>query len=402
MGRRYSPYLFFCSFLLCSSCMVASRHLGSSSSRKILLDNGLGLTPPMGWNSWNHFHCQINEKIVKETADALVSTGLAQLGYVYVNIDDCWGESKRDQQGNLVANKTTFPSGIKALADYVHSKGLKLGIYADAGLKTCTGKVAGSLGREEQDAKTFASWGVDYLKYDNCYNNDEKPTTRYKAMSVALKKTGRPIFFSMCEWGDMRPALWGADVGNSWRTTDDISDSWESMLKVADVNEMYADYAKPGGWNDPDMLEVGNGGMKYSEYVVHFSIWAISKAPLLLGCDVRSLSNETMQIISNEEVIAINQDSLGAQARKVRMEGQRDIWAGPLSGDRVVLLFVNRKPWKSSMTAHWDDIGIEPTNRAVEARDVWERRTLSEPFQDKLTADVDPHACKLYVLTSIP
>ncbi|KAF2312629.1 hypothetical protein GH714_037018 [Hevea brasiliensis] len=354
--------------------MVASRHLGSSSSRKILLDNGLGLTPPMGWNSWNHFHCQINEKIVKETADALVSTGLAQLGYVYVNIDDCWGESKRDQQGNLVANKTTFPSGIKALADYVHSKGLKLGIYADAGLKTCTGKVAGSLGREEQDAKTFASWGVDYLKYDNCYNNDEKPTTRYKAMSVALKKTGRPIFFSMCEWGDMRPALWGADVGNSWRTTDDISDSWESMLKVADVNEMYADYAKPG----------------------------VGMAPLLLGCDVRSLSNETMQIISNEEVIAINQDSLGAQARKVRMEGQRDIWAGPLSGDRVVLLFVNRKPWKSSMTAHWDDIGIEPTNRAVEARDVWERRTLSEPFQDKLTADVDPHACKLYVLTSIP
>ncbi|KAG8645989.1 hypothetical protein MANES_10G110300v8 [Manihot esculenta] len=393
MGRRHSPYLFFCAFLLCSSCIVAS-------SRKLLLDNGLGLTPPMGWNSWNHFHCQINKTIVKETADALVSTGLARLGYVYVNIDDCWGESKRDQQGNLVANKTTFPSGIKALADYVHGKGLKLGIYADAGLRTCTGKVAGSLGHEEQDANTFASWGVDYLKYDNCYNNDVKPTIRYKAMSAALKKTGRPIFFSMCEWGDMRPALWGADVGNSWRTTDDISDSWESMLKVADMNEVYAAYAKPGGWNDPDMLEVGNGGMKYNEYVVHFSIWAISKAPLLLGCDVRSLSNETMQIISNEEVIAINQDSLGVQARKVRMEGQRDIWAGPLSGDRVVVLFVNRKPWKSPMTAHWDDIGIEPTDRA-EVRDVWEHRTLPATFEEKLTADVDPRACKLYVLTII-
>ncbi|KDP40460.1 hypothetical protein JCGZ_24459 [Jatropha curcas] len=402
MGRRC---VLFCSFLFYSSCIVivaSSRHLGNGpSSRKMLLDNGLALTPPMGWNSWNHFHCQINEKVVRETADALVSTGLAQLGYVYVNIDDCWGESKRDYQGNLVANKTTFPSGIQALADYVHSKGLKLGIYADAGLRTCTGKVAGSLGHEEQDANTFASWGIDYLKYDNCYNNDVKPTVRYKAMSSALKKTGRPIFFSLCEWGDMRPALWGADVGNSWRTTDDISDSWEKMLKAADMNEVFAEYAKPGGWNDPDMLEVGNGGMKYNEYVVHFSIWAVSKAPLLLGCDIRSVTNETMQIISNKEVIAINQDSLGVQARKVRMEGERDIWAGPLSGDRVVVLFVNRKPWISSMTAHWDDIGINPAGAPVEARDVWEHRTLPTPFQEKLTTEVDPHACKLYVLTPI-
>ncbi|XP_002513153.2 alpha-galactosidase 1 isoform X2 [Ricinus communis] len=406
MGSSYS-FLFLFSFLFslfCSSsyyCIAASS-LYTSSRKLLLLDNDpLPLTPPMGWNSWNHFHCQINETVIKETADALVSTGLAKLGYLYVNIDDCWGESKRDRQGNLEANKTTFPSGIKAVADYVHSKGLKLGIYADAGLRTCTGRVPGSLGHEEQDAATFASWGIDYLKYDNCYNNDTKPTVRYKVMSDALKKTGRSIFFSLCEWGDMSPALWGGDIGNSWRTTDDISDSWESMLKIADMNQVYADYAKPGGWNDPDMLEVGNGGMKYSEYVVHFSIWAISKAPLLLGCDVRSMTDETMQIISNEEVIGINQDSLGVQAKKVRMEGERDIWAGPLSGNRIVILLVNRKKYKSTMTAHWDDIGITPNHTLVEARDVWEHQTLTTQFQDKLTTDVDPRACKLYVLTPI-
>ncbi|KAK1556335.1 hypothetical protein Q3G72_003108 [Acer saccharum] len=350
------------------------------------ISNGLALTPPMGWNSWNHFHCQINDKIIRETADALESSGLSKLGYKYVNLDDCWGESKRDFQGNLVANKTTFPSGIKALADYVHSKGTEH---------------VGSLGHEEQDAMTFASWGIDYLKYDNCFNDDTRPTIRYPVMSSALKKTTHSIFFSMCEWGDMHPALWGAKVGNSWRTTDDISDSWGSMLKIADMNEVYADYAKPGGWNDPDMLEVGNGGMKYSEYVVHFSIWAISKAPLLLGCDIRNITNETMQIISNQEVIAINQDQLGVQAKKVRMLGEKMIWAGPLSGNRTVLLFENRKPVTSKMTAHWDDIGINSNNTFVEARDVWEHQTLETKFQGELTTRVEPHACKMFVLTPI-
>ncbi|KAK9275087.1 hypothetical protein L1049_022346 [Liquidambar formosana] len=243
--------------------------------------------------------------------------------------------------------------------------------------------------------------GIDYLKYDNCYNDDTRPTIRYRVMSDALMKTRRPIFFSMCEWGDMRPTLWGANVANSWRTTDDISDSWESMLKVADLNEVYADYAKPGGWNDPDMLEVGNGGMTYSEYVVHFSIWAISKAPLLLGCDVRFVTNETLQIIGNEEVIAVNQDRLGVQAKKVRMEGEQEIWAGPLSKNRIVILFENRKPWTSSMTAHWDDIGIESESVVIQARDLWERRTLEMQFQGKLTTNVDAHACKMYVLTPI-
>ncbi|KAF2312632.1 hypothetical protein GH714_037033 [Hevea brasiliensis] len=228
------------------------------------------------------FFCNNQQYFInlETTADALVSRGLAQLGYKYVNIDDCWGAYDRDIKGNLVANKSTFPSGIKSLADYVHSKGLKLGIYADSGYRTCSGRMPGSVGLEEQDATTFASWGIDYLKYDNCYNDDTRPTTRYLAMSRALKKTKRPIFFSV---GDMRPALWGSKLANSWRTTDDISDSWESLVKIADLNEVYADYARPGGWNDPDMLEVGNGGMKHNEYVVHFSIWAISKGSTIIS-----------------------------------------------------------------------------------------------------------------------
>ncbi|KDO77044.1 hypothetical protein CISIN_1g040445mg, partial [Citrus sinensis] len=344
----------------------------NGSDRRNLLSNGLGLTPPMGWNSWNHFHCQINEKIIRET-------------------DDCWGESSRDSQislscsfhmfdsltqiaakplpnqcqGNLVANKTTFPSGTKALADYVHIL------------------ISNSLDNRIESNIAFEQ-GIDYLKYDNCFNDDTRPTIRYRAMSDALKKAGRPIFFSMCEWGDMRPALWGSNIRNSWRTTDDISDSWARMLTIADMNEVYADHAKPGGWNDPDMLEVGNGGMKYNEYVVHFSIWAISKAPLLLGCDVGNLTAETMPIIGNEEVIAVNQAI-----------NDQQIWAGPLSGNRIVVLLESRKTFSSMMTAHWDDIGIKSNNT------LFEHRTLETKFQGKLTAKVDGHSCKMYELTPV-
>ncbi|XP_010546255.1 PREDICTED: alpha-galactosidase 1 isoform X2 [Tarenaya hassleriana] len=363
--------------------------------RRHLLANGLGLAPPMGWNSWNHFSCNINEKIIRETADALVSTGLSKLGYTFVNIDDCWAEISRNDKGSLVPKNSTFPSGIKALADYVHRKGLKLGIYADAG-KT----MPGSLGHEEHDAMTFAEWGIDYLKYDNCNNDGSKPTVRYPVMTRALMKTGRPIFFSLCEWGDMHPALWGFQVGNSWRTTNDISDNWPSMVSRADMNEVYAELARPGGWNDPDMLEVGNGGMAKDEYIVHFSIWAISKAPLLLGCDIRNMTKETMEIVSNKEVIAVNQDPLGVQAKKVRMEGDLEIWAGPLSGYRVALLLVNRGPLRSAITAHWDDIGI-PANSIVEARDLWEHKTLAQKFVGNLTATMDSHACRMYILKPV-
>ncbi|XP_057739084.1 alpha-galactosidase 1-like [Arachis stenosperma] len=384
------------------NCVPASANFGNEvdQHRRSLLANGLGTTPPMGWNSWNHFNCQINEKIIRETADALVSTGLSKLGYTFVNIDDCWAELHRDDKGDLVAKKSTFPSGIKALADYVHSKGLKLGIYSDAGYFTCSKQMPGSLGHEFQDAKTFASWGIDYLKYDNCNNDGSKPTVRYPVMTRALMNAGRPIFFSLCEWGDMHPALWGARVGNSWRTTNDINDSWDSMISRADMNEVYADLAKPGGWNDPDMLEVGNGGMTKDEYIVHFSLWAISKAPLLLGCDVRNMSKEIVEIITNKEVIAVNQDSLGVQAKKVRMEGDQEIWAGPLSGYKVAVVLLNRGPLRNAITANWDDIGI-PQNSVVQARDLWEHQTLKKLFVNKLSATVDPHSCKMYVLKPV-
>ncbi|KAI3852385.1 hypothetical protein MKX03_018865 [Papaver bracteatum] len=427
----------FCNNLLFTFFLCCSFFIKSFSStdinvyrRRHLLDNGLGSTPPMGWNSWNHFNCKIDEIIVRQTADALVSTGLAKLGYEYVNLDDCWAESARDSEGNLVANKSTFPSGIKALADYVHSKGLKLGIYADSGRRTCTGTMPGSLNHEEQDARTFASWGIDYLKYDNCFNDDIKPTIRYPIMSRALNKTGRPIFFSICEWGDMHPALWAGDWGNSWRTTNDISNSWIrsdehgtgvsycvggnlgndcirfilDLWKIGD-SLLFATWHMPyllDDQSDPDMLEVGNRGMKFSEYVVHFSIWAISKAPLLLGCDIRNTTTETMVIIGNKEVIDVNQDLLGKQAKKVRMQGQRTIWAGPLSGNKVVVLFVNQSPRPTSMTAHWDDIGI-PNNTVVEARDLWKHQTLETNFSDKLTtSSITPHSCMMFILKPIP
>ncbi|KAG6407640.1 hypothetical protein SASPL_130636 [Salvia splendens] len=371
------------------------------ADRRNLLANGLAATPPMGWNSWNHFGCFIDEKMIRETADALVSTGLAKLGYKFVNIDDCWAEISRDEKGSLVPKNSTFPSGIKALADYVHSKGLKLGIYSDAGYFTCSKKMPGSLGHEEHDAKTFASWGIDYLKYDNCNNDGSKPTVRYPVMTRALMNAGRPIFFSLCEWGDMHPALWGASMGNSWRTTNDIADNWDSMISRADQNEVYAEYARPGGWNDPDMLEVGNGGMTKDEYIIHFSLWAISKAPLLVGCDVRNVTKETMEIIANKEVIGVNQDKLGVQGKKVRMEGDLEVWAGPLSGYRVAVVLLNRGPQQHrEMIARWDDIGIPP-GTTVMARDLWQHKTLKQRFVDVLTATVDSHACKMFILKPI-
>ncbi|XP_065007619.1 alpha-galactosidase 1-like [Musa acuminata AAA Group] len=385
--------------MLCSQCLI-SVEARLIVERRNLLANGLGMTPPMGWNTWNHFYCDINETIIRESADALVSTGLAKLGYRYVNIDDCWAEHDRNSTGYMVPKRLTFPSGIKALADYVHGKGLKLGIYSDAGHQTCSQTMPGSLGHEQKDAETFASWGIDYLKYDNCNNDDLKPMKRYPEMTRALMRTGRPIFVSLCEWGDMHPALWADKLGNSWRTTFDINDSWESMVSRADQNEVYAEHARPGGWNDPDMLEVGNGGMSNDEYIVHFSLWAASKAPLIIGCDVRSMTKETLAILGNEEVIAVNQDPLGVQAKKVRMYGDSEVWAGPLSGYRTVVVLLNRSPEFRTITAQWDDIGLPP-NTVVEVRDLWKHATLEKRFVNELRVDVHHHACKMFLLTPL-
>ncbi|THU44865.1 hypothetical protein C4D60_Mb02t11870 [Musa balbisiana] len=394
----------------------------SAVERRSVLDDGLGLTPPMGWNSWNHFQCNINEQTIRETADALVNTGLANLGYRYVNIvvkwfnlltrfpvvvvvvseslsDDCWAELNRDSQGNFVPKKSTFPSGIKALADYVHGKGLKLGIYSDAGTLTCSKTMPGSLGHEEQDAKTFAAWGIDYLKYDNCNDQGIKPSERYTKMSRALKNSGRPIFFSLCDWGVDNPATWASTLGHSWRTTEDIFDTWDRMISLADQNNRWAAYAKPGGWNDPDMLEVGNGGMTTEEYRSHFSIWALAKAPLLIGCDVRSITKEAYEILSNQEVIAVNQDSLGVQGRKLVLgPNNTEVWAGVLSGGRVAVVLWNRGSSRATITAQWPDIGIVSPSAIVKARDLWAHADIGN-LQGQITATVDSHACKMYILT---
>ncbi|GAA0140249.1 galactosidase [Lithospermum erythrorhizon] len=396
--------MMLCCWLLCFMNMVTSArqmHMSNEDSmveiRRQLVENGLGRTPQMGWNSWNHFQCNIDEKLVKETADALVSTGLAAAGYHYVNLDDCWAELNRDSKGNFVPKKSTFPSGIKALADYVHSKGLKLGIYSDAGSQTCSKTMPGSLGYEEQDAKTFASWGVDYLKYDNCNNQNISPKDRYPKMSQALLNSGRAIFFSLCEWGQDDPATWAKSIGNSWRTTGDIEDNWESMTSRADLNDKWAAYAGPGGWNDPDMLEVGNGGMTTEEYRSHFSIWALAKAPLLIGCDVRSMNNVTYQLLSNKEVIAVSQDKLGVQGKKIKSDGGLEVWAGPLSRNRKVVVLWNRSSYKAKIIAYWSDLGLNSTT-TVRARDLWAKST-QRSVKGEISRDVESHDCKMYILT---
>eukprot|EP00270_Netrium_digitus_P000952 TRINITY_DN11078_c0_g1_i2.p1 TRINITY_DN11078_c0_g1~~TRINITY_DN11078_c0_g1_i2.p1 ORF type:complete len:450 (+),score=94.28 TRINITY_DN11078_c0_g1_i2:97-1446(+) len=369
--------------------------------RPLMLDNDLGKTPQMGWNSWNHFGCAVTEDIVRKAADALVDTGLAAAGYTYVNVDDCWANLQRDPKGQLVARSETFPSGIKALADYVHSKGLKFGIYSDAGFLTCAMQ-PGSLGYEQEDALTIASWGVDYLKYDNCFNDLTPDPVRYAVMRDALNATGRPIFYSICDWGLELPALWGGSIGNSWRTTADIQDTWDSMMSNVDNNNRWARFAGPGHWNDPDMLEVGNGGMSESEYRVHFSLWALMKAPLLLGCDLQSLSASTQNILLNKEAIAINQDALGIQGRRLSRNPleETEVWGGPLTNGRVVVALVNRSPNGGSLrvSASWTILGL-PLSSPMQVRDVWKHKTWEGDVTGSLSAKVPSHDVALLLLS---
>ena len=304
---------------------------------------GLAKTPPMGFNDWNAFGCNVSEQLIEQTADYFVSSGLKAAGYTYVNIDDCWLEKSRSADGHLVPDPVKFPDGIKGTADYVHSKGLKLGIYEDAGTQTCAG-YPGSLGHEQTDADDFAAWGVDYLKYDNCNNNSDGSlaefTARYTAMGNALHKTGRKIVYSICEWGQNDPWQWAGDVGNLWRTTGDISDNWNSLKSIIAANSQLAQYAKPGAWNDPDMLEVGNGGMTDTEYRTHFSLWAEMAAPLLIGTDLRKASAETLAIYKNTDVIAVDQDSLGVQAQVIAAQNGTMVFSKPLAnGDRSIALY---------------------------------------------------------------
>jgi alpha-galactosidase len=358
-------------------------------------DNGLAKTPPMGWNSWNKFGCNVSEKLVKEMADAMVTSGMRDAGYVYLVIDDCW-QISRDAQGNILPDPQRFPSGMKALADYVHSKGLKFGLYSDAGTLTCQ-KRPGSRGYEFQDARQYAAWEVDYLKYDWCSTSTQNAQASYSIMRDALLKSGRPIVFSICEWGTAKPWLWAKDVGNLWRTTGDIQDCWDckrdwggmGVVHILDLQDGLESHAGPGHWNDPDMLEVGNGGMTTTEYRSHFSLWCLLSAPLMAGNDLRTMSSDIKEILTNREVIAVDQDALGLQGRRVKRDGDREVWSKQLAdGGRAVVLF-NRGPQAAEVSVNWTDLGY-PQSLSAQVRDLWAAKDLGK-MSGKFTAEVPSH-----------
>lgn len=385
----------------------------------------LAPTPPMGWMTWNFYADNINEKDIREMADAIVSSGMLKAGYNHVFIDDGW-QGGRDNRNNIIADPKKFPSGIKALADYVHSKGLKLGIYSDAAPLTCAGYTA-SLNFEEQDAKTFASWDVDYLKYDYCGAPDdmEIAKTRYKKMADALRKSGRDIALGICEWGDRKPWLWGQEVGGQlWRTTADVRDKWKSLkpvktakelhsvgagiLDIVDFSQEYASYAEPGHWNDMDMLVVGLYGKKGpsgdlggvgctdTEYQSQMSLWSIMNSPLAATNDVRNMNAETKRILLNDEVIAINQDALGKQAVcKIKNETW-SIFVKPLANGDFALAILNRSETVQNSKISFAELGLDD---AYEIKDLWQHKVIGKG--KKWNGKVQPHETKLFRLKKI-
>jgi alpha-galactosidase len=377
--------------------------------------DGLALTPPMGWNSWNKFGCDVDEKLIRETADAIVTSGMKAAGYQYVIIDDCW-HGERDGQGFIQPDRKRFLSGMKALGDYIHAKGLKFGIYSDVGAKTCGGR-PGSRGHEYQDAKTYASWGVDYLKYDWCNSQGLSPLGAYTTMRDALFATGRPVVFSICEWGDNKPWEWAKTVGHLWRTAGDITHCWDceenhgtwssfGIMRILDKNKGLKIHAGPGRWNDPDMLEVGNG-MTANEDRAHFSMWAMLAAPLIAGNDVRSMSTATKEILTNSEVIAVGQDRLGIQGFPAISEEGLEIWAKPLSNDEWAICFLNRGKETKNVNFSWKDNSIkdDDAQRQLDAkkvtykvRDLWKKRELGTT-EKPLTGVVPSHDVLMLRLT---
>lgn len=323
------------------------------------LDNGLGLTPPMGWNSWNHFECHISEDTIRRMAQALKDGGFLDAGYDYVNLDDCW-QVGRNESGFIVEDKEKFPSGMGSLAADLHEMGFKVGIYSDAGTMTCGGR-PGSLGYETQDAIQYADWGIDFLKYDNCYNEGVDVIKRYRTMRDALNATGRPIFYSLCGWGTFNPHKWAREIGNMWRTTLDIKEDWDAILRVTDNSFFLGKYAGPGGWNDPDMLEVGVGTeLRSEEQISHFVTFCVMKAPLILGADIETLSDEIKELLLNPELIAINQDPLGVAGDVIFWEGSEVILGGPLSGGSKVAVLWNRHMHDNAPVDGLDTFGPYP------------------------------------------
>ena len=366
----------------------------------------LAPTPPMGWNSWNKFACNVDEKLIMETADAMVNCGMKDAGFEYIVIDDCW-HGERDSLGFIQPDPERFPSGIKALADYIHSKGLKFGIYSDAGWKTCGGK-PGSRGYEFQDALQYAKWGVDYLKYDWCNTEGLNAKGAYLTMRDALYSAGRPIVFRMCEWGQSEPWTWAKDIGHLWRTTGDIGvifdgieghGSWNSLgvLQILDLRKGIRKYAGPNHWNDPDMMEVGNG-MTISEDRSHFSLWCMLAAPLMAGNDLCDMDEATIKILTNKEVIAVNQDALGIQGFKCFAKDNWEIWGKPLSNGELALCFLNRTLETVKVDYDWHEYPIKDdefghqyffNKKEYKIRDLWQKKdigTTEKRFKANLPA----------------
>lgn len=384
---------------------------------KVSIGNTLALTPIMGWNSWNTFGTKLTEALVIETAEAMIANGMRDLGYNYINIDDFWQLADRGADGHMQIDTVKFPRGIKYVTDYLHDRGFKVGIYSDASRYTCGG-VCGSYGFEEIDAQDFASWGIDLLKYDYCGAPDSKDTAiaRYTKMGEALRATDRSIIYSVCEWGQREPWTWAKEVGGHyWRTTWDIRDAWDmgkydngsnGIQTIIDINKNLADFAGPGGWNDPDMLTVGMHGISYAinhgdrkygctedEYKTHMGMWCMMASPLLCGNDVRNMNDTTATILLNAELIAINQDVLGKQAKLVATKGNCEVFAKPLSDGGIAVAVMNRAEEPENVVIDFTEVGAK-ANASV--RDVWTHKNLGT--QANLTTTVAPHGCEIFIL----
>jgi alpha-galactosidase len=356
--------------------------------------NDLALTPPMGWNSWNTFQTNINEKLVRDVADVIVSSGMKDAGYTYIVLDDGWMAKQGDANGNLTADPKKFPSGMKALADYIHARGLKFGLYNCAGTETCAG-YPGTRGYEYQDARLYASFDIDYLKFDWCNTNGINAKEAYTTMSKAIKVAGKPVIFSLCEWGNNKPWLWAGNVGHLWRTTGDIYNLWEgvksngswsalSVTRIIESQDTLRKYAGPGHWNDPDMLEVGKG-MKLGEDRAHFSMWCMLAAPLMAGNDLRKMSPTTKDILTNKEVVAIDQDERGVQAYKYAATDSLETWIKPLKNNEIAICFLNRSAKPKSINMSWTDhpviddlskTNVNFSTTTYKIHDVWTKKDM--------------------------
>lgn len=391
-----------------SGALLLFLFIGISATRAQKIQ-GLALTPPMGWNSWNTFQTKINEQLVKDMADKMVSSGMLAAGYSYLVLDDGWMGMERNEQGDLIADPVKFPNGMKVIADYVHSKGLKFGLYNCAGTKTCAG-YPGTRGYEYQDARYYASVGIDYLKFDWCNAEGQNAPESYTTMSKALAKSGRPIVFSLCEWGSNKPWHWAGPVGHLWRTTGDIGvvfdgsrkldGGWTPMsaMRIVDIEDTLRAFAGPGHWNDPDMLEVGKG-FTPGEDRAHFTMWCMLAAPLMAGNDLRAMSASTTAILADKDIVALDQDKLGIQGYRVSRTDSLETWAKPLENGSWAICYLNRSNHAQTISFNWSDRVINDSlshrvfNSALgtyKITDLWKKKSLGNTGK-KFKAVVPSH-----------